>query len=377
MQRMRNPSGSPPRKRPRSISVDTDLDFTLIDVDAPKVVRDPVYYKPSGDCKIRVEDTLFSIHRFLLEQAGSIFETMFQLPQGAKKPQGSSDEDPIILIGDTLYEFRALCWALYALPDEITRESTRNNSMEKLTRVATIAHKYQLTAFQSWAMASIREQCTTFYGSLGYLSNCPIHMLSALLRVFILYADDPFRLDTQKTWVSRLSPNNVHPHPLPLSAFSDALDLAERYSLRHFLGRLYYTRLIAAHSALAKNSTSTSAMFPGADDLEPRHLQRVLQGAWSLSGYWQRLYTTIPRLPTDTCEHHARHCRPEWNKLWQQAGAHGSAADVLGKLKYLSTQLGQRNANMDPMCGPKGKAIVTSLTAQLVAALPDHFLGPP
>lgn len=55
--------GSPPRKRLRS-SEEEEADITLIDVDATgigEIVRDPLYYKTSGDCKIRVEDTLFNV----------------------------------------------------------------------------------------------------------------------------------------------------------------------------------------------------------------------------------------------------------------------------------------------------------------------------
>ncbi|KAJ7334735.1 hypothetical protein DFH08DRAFT_706917, partial [Mycena albidolilacea] len=82
-------------------------------------VRDPVYYKTSGDCKIRVDDALFCIHRFLLEQDSPMFQTMFQLPQGGVEPQGLTDENPIVLVGDTVEQVRALCWALYALQAQL------------------------------------------------------------------------------------------------------------------------------------------------------------------------------------------------------------------------------------------------------------------
>jgi hypothetical protein len=40
---------------------------------------------------------------------------MFQLPQGGVEPQGLTDENPIVLVGDTVEQVRALFWALYAL----------------------------------------------------------------------------------------------------------------------------------------------------------------------------------------------------------------------------------------------------------------------
>jgi hypothetical protein len=40
---------------------------------------------------------------------------MFPLPQGDREAEGSSDENPIVLVGDTVREFKHLLWALYAL----------------------------------------------------------------------------------------------------------------------------------------------------------------------------------------------------------------------------------------------------------------------
>jgi hypothetical protein len=56
---------TPPRKRKRPDSFDVDEDATLIEeIEGAKIVRDPVYYKTSGDCKIRVDDTLFCVCSF-------------------------------------------------------------------------------------------------------------------------------------------------------------------------------------------------------------------------------------------------------------------------------------------------------------------------
>jgi hypothetical protein len=55
------------------------------------------------------------VHRFLLARDGSAFENMFTLPSDrGTSPQGLSDDHPIVLYDDE-DEFRALCWALYAL----------------------------------------------------------------------------------------------------------------------------------------------------------------------------------------------------------------------------------------------------------------------
>ncbi|KAJ6617926.1 hypothetical protein B0H10DRAFT_2218094 [Mycena sp. CBHHK59/15] len=130
-----SPSPGKTRKRARAESYIADAKLTLLDADATpdKAVRDAEYYLHDGDCVIRVGDALF--------------KKMFALLLGTQTPQGSSDDNPLTLTGDTVEEFRALFWALYALPEEIAKESTTENSMARLTCVAAISHKCQLEAF--------------------------------------------------------------------------------------------------------------------------------------------------------------------------------------------------------------------------------------
>lgn len=40
---------------------------------------------------------------------------MFTLPQGGQDAEGRSDDNPIVLPGDTVSEIRHFLWALYAL----------------------------------------------------------------------------------------------------------------------------------------------------------------------------------------------------------------------------------------------------------------------
>jgi hypothetical protein len=50
----------------------------------------------------------------MLSRDGSSFGTMFSLPQGGTQ-EGKSDENPIVLTGETASEFRHFLSALYAL----------------------------------------------------------------------------------------------------------------------------------------------------------------------------------------------------------------------------------------------------------------------
>jgi len=54
------------------------------------------------------------IHRHLLASNGSAFGAVFSLPNGENAPDSTAEDEPLIL-RDNVDEFRALCWALYAL----------------------------------------------------------------------------------------------------------------------------------------------------------------------------------------------------------------------------------------------------------------------
>lgn len=61
------------------------------------------------------------MHKFLLARDASAFQDMFCMPADADPHatgtvrEGSSDENPIVLYGETEDEFRTLLSALYAL----------------------------------------------------------------------------------------------------------------------------------------------------------------------------------------------------------------------------------------------------------------------
>ena len=64
---------------------------------------------------------IVQIHRTMLSRDTSMFSTMFALPiptgDGA---EGSCDDNPVYLAGDTVTEFRNFLWALYALSVSMT-----------------------------------------------------------------------------------------------------------------------------------------------------------------------------------------------------------------------------------------------------------------
>ncbi|KAJ7186751.1 hypothetical protein C8R46DRAFT_1057935 [Mycena filopes] len=379
------------KKRARSDSLNADVPSDKRPARAQVVVRDPVFYKPGGDCRIRVADTLFCIHRFLLDRDSATFQTMFELPQGVEVPQGSTDEDPIVLAGDTVPEFRDLCWALYALPDEIVNVPKKNNSLAKLANVAMLSHKYQLAAFQSWSMGVIREKCLAIKGPL---ESCPSHLLPAMVQLSTRYNDDVLKNHVIDIWVSRLS--NPKPtkspsfHPLPTSAFTHALAFADDHGLRQFLVKLYYARLLVAHRDSSK-SLDSPLDFPF-EGLKPVHLGRILRGSWMLSAYWQQLSCSpIPELPTDPnlkCPRHRSQCVPDWNHLWRilQSGKYTGAFPDISR-RYRDLQDGGKleldsdsdsglytPAAKSPLC-PAANIIVQSFITKFNKDLEGYFFG--
>ncbi|KAJ7186752.1 hypothetical protein C8R46DRAFT_1342063 [Mycena filopes] len=396
MQKSPGTTSTSSKKRAKSDSQDVDLNGPnkrLASASA-QVVRDPVFYKPGGDCRIRVADTLFCIHRFLLERdSAAIFQTMFELPQGVDTPQGSTDEDPIVLAGDTVEEFRDLCWALYALPNDVVKENEDADSIERLANVAMISHKYQLGEFQSWSMTSIRKKCHA-PGRALESGVCPPRLLSAMARLSIRYNDDALETRVIETWVSRLS-DPTSSRPLPTSAFPYAFAFAEDHGLRQFLGRLYYARLTVAHR------DSDTSVFPPLDfpfaGLEPKHMERLLRGSWALSAYWRQLsYTSIPELPKDPkCVRHKSRCIPGWTRLWRDSHTkyNGALTDVLRSFRHVECLLTPSKAGIvnvldfsdsdydddgpvQLVCLAHGKSTIQSLITKFERDLPDYFLGP-
>jgi hypothetical protein len=102
-------------------------------MDPSQFVRDADYYLQDGDLVILVESTLFrvrrkpssmhqvsqraelnreKVHRFILSRDSSTFQNMFEVGTGT---EGSTDDNPLQLYGDTVKAVRSLLSVLYAL----------------------------------------------------------------------------------------------------------------------------------------------------------------------------------------------------------------------------------------------------------------------
>ncbi|KAI5118254.1 hypothetical protein M0805_007503 [Coniferiporia weirii] len=158
-----SPGGEYPRKRPRPSSDlnDRDFKFELPDpqleaqndgsdaatvptcADLESVLRDEKYYFPDGSCIFLAENTLFNVCTRLdhLENALS----------GEQIPEGTTDENPIVLHGDTAREFRHFLWALYSMPHELKGLHRTRTDVPKLLDIVNVSIKYSFKSLEIWA----------------------------------------------------------------------------------------------------------------------------------------------------------------------------------------------------------------------------------
>ncbi|KAJ7035233.1 hypothetical protein C8F04DRAFT_1345853 [Mycena alexandri] len=111
--------------------------------------------------------------------------------------------DPIPLSDDSsAEEFRALCWAVYALPNEIHGETTRGaTDVKRLLDVAKMCHKYSLPAFESWALERIRIECRS---PVDHLARCTQEMLGQIMGLASLCRNDKLLALVEGAWILRL-----------------------------------------------------------------------------------------------------------------------------------------------------------------------------
>jgi hypothetical protein len=138
-------------------------------------VRDAKYYFHDGSFVLRVEDTLFKVftalrsprstacspraqvHQSIMARDGSIFSTMFSLPQGGAPAEGDTDARALLLPDECAAEFRALLWAMYALPPELMAVHLPGADLARLACIAHKAARYGFKSVEQWALDALAE----------------------------------------------------------------------------------------------------------------------------------------------------------------------------------------------------------------------------
>ncbi|KAJ7124215.1 hypothetical protein C8R44DRAFT_852194 [Mycena epipterygia] len=348
---------APPRNRPRL------EDQTLVDPENEEVVRDSAFYRRDGDCILRVENTLFKVHRHLLNHEGSAFTGLFSLPSGPESTfEGETDSDPIRLWGDTVEQMRAFFGYAYSSPLVLQYSQIRSAEINRLIHAARFTHKYRLEAFERWATQAIAHVC----GRRDYaiFQTCTPGLYVRLLELDRLCPLAAVKASIRKSWVKRLRDND------PSLRLAYALDKADKLGFRDLLGDLYYLQLQRLDDPVADIPT-TQAAPPLPAELSDVHKLRLLTGYRSLSLCWRRIAADPPML--NACHR----CCIVWDDVWvREAKTLPNGADPVERLNELRRALSTACSRSGCLMGGVEKAF-SSLLKTLRASMADHFLGPP
>ncbi|KAF9645793.1 hypothetical protein BDM02DRAFT_3100854 [Thelephora ganbajun] len=344
--------------------------------------RDADYYISDGNTVLFVENTLFKVHRSTLTKDKSTFDTMFSLPSDSSSdssmtvgPEGESDDNPIRLQGDTAEEFRALLWALYALPNELMVAMTDDANCMQLLHIARIAHKYQFKSIETWASAALSR----YYTRIGAFEG---------LSTVTNDSDDANTPSlTQITELAGLCENrelleaSVDKWKRLVSEGKDvalAIGLAERLNIRPLLGLAY-------HSMMLNGRTNWDS-----EPLLTRNQKvRLFAGYYSLSKLWESMPSqTPPLVHSGRCTSQQR-CSRSWAQLWRLTLEKGTGilplqtGDVLGKLMLAESCMkamveGEFSsagiaADDVPCCKENALAATSAKVAEVRESLADHF----
>ncbi|KAF7303493.1 BTB domain-containing protein [Mycena indigotica] len=305
-----------PLKRARS-------DSPLLNEELPQRNTD-FYFESDTLCVIRVEQTLFRVHRYLLIQASPIFANLFELPQGNLVIEGTSDANPIVL-PDSAADFASLLKYLYRSASDAGAQDIPVSELHNVFGVARLSHKYEMASWQKWAARCLRE----LVSSSGAVFSS---------EDFVEAYDLAYRLPDQnlpkKLWVVWWK--RVADGQLPIVP---ALDAGEKHNHRSFLASLYELEL----ATLPMGNAAPVLSFPG---FKPVHIQRIFVGHWSLSNWWTQFTETIPVFPITSersCQQAGQHvpqCTANYARIWRDAYTAAAA-------KYPSTsQVRQRVVEM-------------------------------
>ncbi|KAJ7868167.1 hypothetical protein B0H13DRAFT_2351596 [Mycena leptocephala] len=239
----------------------------------PEPVHDDKYFFFDGDCMILTEGILFKVHRWALSRdPESMFRNMFAVPQVPH-----ADSEPIQTPGDSPHDFRALLWALYALPDEIQLQNKHGADIASLVIVASMAHKYSLVTFEAWALGIIWLHCQPGR---------------------IIWMGVP-----KKCWIESSKPRSLEGAKIYLR---HALDFGQKHGRREFLATAYYQQALDMKSFVPSVGNATDF---SQSNLTHDQIYRLLSGYCSLSLMLERSYgnyygnrRTLGDLPSQICD---------------------------------------------------------------------------
>lgn len=393
---------SPARKRFRHSSDSVTMDrssrsSTPGQDSSSELRRDDRYYFSDGSCILQVGNTLFNVHRSILSQDTSSFTTLFTLPQGDIPEEGTSDERPIVLHGDTANEFRNFLWSLYALPHEIMMVRSSQMDLNRLIDVAKVASKYSFRSTESWALDVIQKYIekkpSPLFVSPGLhfsLSSPAFGLpdskaqISRLIRLAQTCGHQRL-LDTMVSLLRQLMSTSLHYSYLAM-ALADELDLRELRGLA-YLGVLQRAVFYSVRDQDGE-TLEEGEIQETPDGLErlvvsPMQQHRLLSGHYRLCKIWEKLRAvplTFEHSPSCGANWNQHSCTQNWTDFWKErTRADGllslGSADVLGRLTFIVKEFDKWGSvtYMHQDCKAVAKRTVQEKIKSIQESLSDYF----
>jgi len=371
---------------------------------------------------------LFNVHRTMLSRDSSSFITMFSLPQGNNEVEGRSDDNPIILTGDTPDEFRHFLWALYALPPELSLVTSPSRNLSRLIDIGRVSNKYSFKSLETWALDAIQAYVnlkpspilTAMPPPQSYKFNSPetakvptqvetADQLTRLIRLAQLCSHDRL-LTTMIGLLRELMTSSVQYAYL-------AMKLSDELDLRALRGAAYLEvmqkavvvkkiRVDVLKPPVASNSGIVSSLVTGDAPGAPMQHQagegnldeegrliitrsqqlRLLAGYYRLTSTWDSLRLTPLHFEhSHSCgaTWHQQGCTQSWLEFWKEKTRSDSVmnlglADVLGRLRLVQKDYDRWGSAtyMHHDCRLNAKKAIGDVIRRVEDALPDYFAEP-
>ncbi|KAI9573681.1 hypothetical protein HD554DRAFT_2012970 [Boletus coccyginus] len=368
--------------------------------------RDLRFYMADGSCVLRVGNTLFNVrfsyllvHRSILSADSSSFSTLFTLPQGNITVEGTSDDNPIVLHGDTAEEFRNFLWSLYALPHEVMVMRGPHLDLDRVIDIAKVASKYSFKSIETWALDAIQEFIERKPSPL--LDSNPIgfpfsvdsppsafveskRQISRLVRLAQMCGHANL-LETMITLLRQLMSASLHFSYL-------AMSLADDLNLKELRG-LAYLEVLQRSVFICGSDEKSNALVEGdvhesSDGLDrlvvsPAQQLRLLSGYYRLSKVWERLRAIpIPFEHAPLCgtTWHQHGCTQSWSEFWKEKARSDGVlalgpANVIGKLQVILKEFDKWGSAtyMHHECKLVAKRAIQDTIKHTSDSLPDLF----
>ncbi|KAJ7320740.1 hypothetical protein DFH08DRAFT_386764 [Mycena albidolilacea] len=282
----------------------------------PNVHRDKTHYHPTGDCIIRVQSTLFKIHKFHLVHNSTVFADMFNLPSGGQQEERLSDDSPIMLQGLSAADFRFVLKYMYAGAISMQIDAILLSALREIIAVAEFADKYEMTDLNKWALSYISRRVfvpppAKRKAPLMGLPEPDLAALHGLYRRLDVEVGSEYQDLIMDAWIIRIENDT-----LPIATALRAAEASEAHS---YMAQLYCVQL-GRFKDRARMLSPTPFASHG---IPPVHMQRILAGYCSLSLAWDRLrdVNTYPRQQRGylSVNRHNQVCLPLFQKRWKEA----------------------------------------------------------